>query len=363
MKREMRLPSWLQGQAKPAPDEKRVVPTFQRSTRKTKPGAVHKTKWEAPIQSFRVAVTPSCTLALDEELMLLAGMEKLALQHPNIKLGYTPRDPAILPLIKSAWFLHQLPPPLVMTKWTEWIPVTVALPNVDIVRYAEEDIYRQEFDKRVAGIKRQQEAIEEQGMKDVKIPVPHYAFNPSWNKGSALLWALSQEIGLPVEVDGALRPYNRIPRELERSVFTRLQQKGIGSRPFLVYDFQPESESSAPTDDEVASLLSVLESSVSDTDCVAFETLWRLLGESVTNLFVAMRHPNLLWYVGGCAFANCAAAAGRVPHTVYLDDSEDPVWNSPQFDRMFRIQRSVVPKGQMPLAVQQAIHYLYQPKR
>lgn len=332
-----RLPFWAKLPKPPKETEK--LATFQRSTSKTKPGALHTTKTVAPVESFSLTIAPEPGMTVLEEMLLLGALRKFVYTNPNLRVRYVTEYPSVYPLLKNAWFLKDglLLQPDTLTAYmgsVSNIPLVIGVPDREGARWAEEDLYRQAHTRTVEGLKRQQAEIDESGMRDIRIPIPEYHFAPSWNKGSALLWRLGEELGLPINLppNGVTAPWGVLSAGIEREAVAPLRSQKIHSAPFVLYD--------PVLDPDEVRLLASLRRCFPNERLVSLDDVCP--GDDALHLLAVMRCPNLTWFIGTGSLATHAAWLGGVPRIIELYEGEDAIWDGCRSHHSFIVAREAL---------------------
>lgn len=315
------------------------------------------------LKKTEVAVEPGLGVAPEEELLILGGLRLLKEKHPQVELTYLSPTEEIPLLLKNAFFLksaHHVTSDEARDRLLgNTYRVTLDSPDPLEAYQAEENDYKKWFAAEKAEKEEQQRAYDMLGVKDIKVQMPVYAYEPQWHKSNAFLWKLVDTLGLPLKIPTkALPPFGTLPasamkarqRQLEKIVLST--GKRLASRSFVVCDFAHEPAAMA--------LLGAAMKVFADYQVVTLQQVVKETDESLTTLLSLCHHPNCEYVICPVGpLATCAWAA-EVPNIFQLYQGGNSLWDGTHARNEYALDRDKFSDQELPRAVEYALGILRQ---
>lgn len=302
----------------------------------------------------RLVVRPWFGATVGDELLLLAGLEVLKNERFSLSLEYATERPEVYELLDGAWFLSRAHRIAGDTEFERLVgddlSITVEEPEITRCIEAEKALYDQKFAAEMARMEALQASYEERGMKDLRAPMPDYAFQPSWHKGNGWLWQMTQELGIPITYpEKALVPYGRVPSRQRRALHAELIRRGIGNRPFYLHDLAE--------DPDAVPILSTFSGSLG-LDAVSTLEIEEHIGPGLAPLLVAVSNPHCYLVAGKDEpLLYSTWSVGR-ESCIQFYTGVNPVWDAIRMETGFTLPRNQTSTEELTNAIRTAISYL-----
>ena len=302
------------------------------------PGSMRRTKTtlhRGPTTRVSVRVEEHTSLA--DELMVLSAIRELKRQHPAADFDYITARADLYQVLRNQWFLKSS----ILLGAGEEIPealrtnieITLTEPDPFEALETEKSLYETTHQNAVARAEATQQHYQDQGMKDIQVPIPEYNFQSRWHKSTAYLWNLSDQLGLPTKLpEECLAPFGALPSRVLKSTRQQIKQAMMFDRPFVICDFINETTG--------VQIFQALKSAIPEAALISMQQVEVMLDTRLTTLLTLFRDEKCLGIVATAGSNLQVAWAALVDHKAHHKDPMIRTCKKPYVIEIYQGQNS-----------------------
>lgn len=297
-------------------------------------------------------------LSLSDELWLLAALEALKRQDgtAKVQLTYATWRPDVYRMLGKPWFLSRLllasdPALSGQDDAVEWVPA----PDYAAATAAEADAFQQLQAHRLKLYEAQREALARRGIQAPNLEAPEAEFAPGWHRSQAHVWNAGRQLRVAFQIpESCLAPYAQLRPTALRAYQQALERTGIGTEPFVLYDFTGEEDPDAlraALQEAFPGAHLYAGSEIVDRVQLLYREDREPDGHGLSGLIAALAHRHCFMAVGPVGDLVHLAWGAGTPAVLTLYRGAEPRWDGIYCDQPFMLNWEHFQEAEKPRAL------------